>query len=57
MGFHFCEDSSEALAAAIQDAGQRLSRPEEDQHRRRRAMQFERSWTQAAQDLRQDVYR
>ena len=57
VGFHFLEDSPEALAAAIRDAGDRLSRPEEDQHRRRQAMQFERSWAQAAQELRQGVYR
>jgi starch synthase len=56
VGFLFDEDSPEALIACLLDAADRLSNGEEDSARRRRALAFDRSWDQAALEIRRSIY-
>jgi len=55
-GFLFEDDTVEGLVSAIQDAAHRLSNGEEDSRRRRRALSFDRSWEQAAIEIRHGLY-
>jgi len=56
VGFLFDQDSSEALIACLLDGAKRLSNAEEDRARRQRALAFDRSWDQAALEIRHGLY-